>query len=100
MALIDDVKIRLRVKNTAFDTEITDLIEYAEQDLLASGMKQSVIDAFILDPDSDKLVKECVVTYVKANFGYNNPDRDGLKESYQMIKTDLLLDQDYYEDVV
>ena len=38
MAMLDDVKIALRVSHTALNSEITDLIAAARQDLILSGI--------------------------------------------------------------
>src|SRR6056297_2564997 len=100
MALIDDVKLRLRLSNTAFDQEVTDLIEDAKADLQSSGVKQAVIDEFEADPDTHPMIKSAVTTYVKAHFGYYNDDREGLIESYMMRKKKLNLDKDLKEVVV
>ena len=97
MALIDDVKIRLRLSNTAYDTEVNDLIEDSKADLLTSGLKQTKMNDFDLDPDSEPLIKNAIIFYVKAMFGYDNDDADGLKKSYIMRKQKLLLDKDYKE---
>jgi hypothetical protein len=100
VTLIADVKTRLRLINDAFDQEVTDLIEDAKADLVAAGMKASIITDFEADPDTDPLIKNAIAFYVKAHFGYNNDDREGLIESYEMRKQKLLLDEDYQEVVV
>lgn len=91
MALIDDVKICLRISssNTAYDTEINDLINTAITDLKLSGVTaESAVD-------TDILVKRAITVYVKANFGWNNPDSEKLQLSYQMLKQHMSLSSDY-----
>ena len=80
MALINDVKMALRVTTTAFDSEITDLINAAVADLGIAGVE--AIDT------ADALVKRAVITYCRANFG--TPDEyDRLKASYDEQKAQL-----------
>ena len=91
MALIDDVKTYLRIStaNTAYNTEITDLIAAAIADLKLSGVTAEKA------VDTDTLIKRAIVTYVKANFGWNNPDAERLQQSYDMLKQHLTLSADY-----
>lgn len=90
MAILDDVKLALRISSTAFDAEINDLIAGARQDLILSG----IISIKAAD-DSDPLIKRAIVTYCKANFGYDNPDADRLNKSYDLLKNHLSLAYDY-----
>jgi len=87
MAILDDVKISLRISNTAYNTEINDLIAACKADLTLSGVNTT--------DDTDTLIKRCIMTYVKANFGYNNPDADRLKEAYESLKMHLALTEGY-----
>lgn len=89
MALLDDVKLSLRISNTAYDSEITDLINAAKADLGLSG----VLDEHILDTDT--IIKRAIITYCKANFGFNNPDAERLQNSYNMLKAHMSLSADY-----
>lgn len=93
MALLDDVKIALRISaaNNSFDTEINDLISAAQRDLLVAGIK--VADT------SDPLIKRAIVTYAKAHFGYDNPDADRLLKAYEMLKMHLMLSTEYNSEV-
>lgn len=97
MALLDDAKVFLRLSNVAFDIEVTSLIEDAKADLLEANLKISKMTAFEANPDDEPLIKMAVMFYCKANFGYNNKDRKGLQESYEMRKEKLLLITDYQE---
>lgn len=54
----------LRISNTAFDSEITDLVSAARDDLVLGG----VIPPRAQD-ESDMLIKRAIGTYVKAEFG-------------------------------
>jgi len=102
MSLLTDVKDVLRISTSVanFDTEINDLIDYAQDDLVVAGVLQSKIDAFVANPDSDKIIKSAVKTYVKANFGWNNPDKEDFQNSYDMQKMRMTLTQQYTVEVV
>ncbi len=92
MALIDDIKTALRISNTAFDSEINDLISAAQSDLKLSGVLESKVN-----DDTDPLIKRAIIIYIKANFGWNNPDAEKLQHSYNMLKIHLALSQEYAE---
>lgn len=88
--LLDDVKVAMRIRTEAFDGELLDLIGAAQADLELSGV----------DPDKaqdteDPLIKRAVITYVKAHFGWDNPDHDRLLRAYDMLKAHLTLSQEY-----
>lgn len=92
MALIDDVKQALRVSGATFNTEITDLIESAKRDLAISGINiDKEISVGVIDP----LLKKAIITYCKANFGYDNPDSEKLMESYRSLEIHMALSEDY-----
>jgi len=90
MALIDRVKTSLRVSASAFDDEISDLIAAARQDLILSG----VLSAKAND-ETDALMTRAITVYVKAHFGYDNPDHERLLTAYDMLKSHLTLAGDY-----
>ena len=87
MAILDDVKLSLRITSTAYNTEINDLISACKADLTLSGINTT--------DDTDTLIKRCIMSYVKAHFGYNNPDSDRLKEAYDSLKRHLALTESY-----
>ena len=87
MAILDDVKISLRITSTAYNTEINDLISACKADLSLSGINTT--------DDTDTLIKRCIMSYVKAYYGYNNPDADRLIEAYESLKRHLALTQSY-----
>lgn len=89
MAFLDDVKKALRVTVTDFNGEIGDLISAAKADLSLSGVD---VDKVL---DSDPLIRRAVITYCKANFGYDNPDADRLTAAYYKLKQHLTLSEDY-----
>ena len=87
--ILIDCKTALRISSatTAYDTEVTDLISSAKADLALSGV--------LVASDTDTLIKRAILTYVKANFGWNNPDAEKLQQSYEMLKNHLALSTEY-----
>lgn len=92
MAILDDAKQRMRISagNSTFDDELNDLIAEAQDDLKLSGVTAAKAD----DP-TDSLIKRAIITYVKANFGWDNPDAERLQASYEMIRSHLCLSAEY-----
>jgi hypothetical protein len=86
MALLDDVKLALRMKNIAFDTEITPIIDACKIDLKLAGVNIIV--------ETDPLIQRAVVLYAKANFG-SNPDSEKYQKSYDLLKCSLAVAGDY-----
>jgi len=88
--LLDDAKLAIRMKSNTFDTEITDLLEAARLELIQAG-----ISSEIAKKDDDPLIKRALITYVKANFGFDNPDYEKFAESFISQKRALSLSGDY-----
>ena len=80
----------LRITHNSFDGEITDLINAARTDLLDDGILPEKVN----DPN-DALIKRAIVSYVKAEFGIDNPDAEKYRSGYQSLKTHLMLSVDY-----
>lgn len=80
MALLDDVKMALRIKTNAYDTELTNKIQAARLDLGVAGV--------VVPSEIDALVEEAIITYCKMNFGLPE-DADRLKRAYDEQKAQL-----------
>lgn len=81
MAMLDDVKVALRITTNAYDTELNTLIDSAKLDMGVAGVVvPSVLDA---------LVTRAVVTYCKMSFGIPE-DYDRLKKAYDEQKAQLV----------
>lgn len=88
--LLKYCKLLLRQATTdAFDEEIKSLIDACFLDLKISGVGEV----------EDELIKRAVGIYVKAHFGSENPDRDGLIECYRSLKIHLALSQKYGDEL-
>lgn len=87
MALIDDVKMALRVSTTAYDNELNDLIDSAKIDLGIAGVEI---------PENDAVINTAIKTYCKMNFGTPNPSNwEYLKKSYDEQKAQLSTSSSY-----
>ena len=81
MATLDKVKMGLRIKTTAYDEELADLITAAKLDLGIAGVEvQSTLD---------EIVTRAIITYCKMSFGLPE-DYDRLKKSYDEQKAQLV----------
>jgi len=90
MALLDSVKLSLRIKNAAFDTdELAPMIAACKIDLGLAGIK--VIE------DTDPLIQRAVILYAKANFGLDNENSEKYQKSYDTIKNQLSVAPEYNE---
>ena len=78
--MLDQVKMALRIKTTAYDSELTYLIAAAKLDLGIAGV--------VLPEEMDELVTRAIITYCKLSFGIPE-DYDRLKVSYDEQKAQL-----------
>lgn len=85
--MLESIKLALRIKSSAFDTEINDLIESAKLDLKISGIVN--VD------ETDPLIIQAIKTYCKANFALDNKDSERYQASYDSLKQHLSLCGDY-----
>ena len=92
MALIDDIKVSLRVVSPKFDSEVEMLIGAALYDMERVGVNPALLE---LDENGDlakgnKYVKMAVTTYCKAGFGYDNSEAARFDGAYKLIVNNLL----------
>ena len=78
---LDKVKMALRITTTAYDSELTDLIEAAKHDMGIAGV--------LLPSSLDELCDRAIITYCKMHFGLPE-DADRLKRSYDEQKAQLV----------
>ena len=74
------VKLALRITTTAYDSEITGLINAALKDMGIAGITNN--------DDTDALILRAIITYCRLNFGQPD-DYDRLKRSYDEQKAQL-----------
>lgn len=78
--MLNKVKMALRIVTNSYDSELTDLIEAAKQDLGIAGV--------IVPSELDAIVTRAIITYCKMLFGLPD-DYDKLKASYDEQKAQL-----------
>jgi len=78
--MLEQVKLALRISTTAYDSELTYLIDAAKLDLGIAGV--------VLPDELDALVQRAIITYCKMSFGLPE-DYDRLKKSYDEQKAQL-----------
>ena len=78
--MLDQVKMALRIKTNAYDSELNGLIDAATLDLGVAGV--------IVPDELDALVSRAIITYCKMSFGLPE-DYDRLKMSYDEQKAQL-----------
>ena len=81
MATLDKVKMGLRIKTSAYDEELTDLIAAAQTDLGIAGV--------VVPSTLDEIVTRAITTYCKMSFGLPE-DYERLKRSYDEQKAQLV----------
>lgn len=86
--MLEKVKLALRIKSQAFDSEIEDLIAAALADLGLAGVTAAQ------ELEADPLITRAVVTYCRTNFG-EPEDYDRMKKSYDEQKAQLSMATGY-----
>ena len=85
MAMIDDVRLALRLTTIVYDSELTGLMSAALADLGVAGV---IVPAAPSDPYADPLIHKAVITYCKKEFG-SPADYDRLNAAYKEMKAQL-----------
>lgn len=91
--LLNKVKTSLRLKNSAFDDEISDLISAAQSDLKNSGINDEVVDSV-----DDPLIIRAIIIYCHYNFGLENKDYERYSQMYHSLVNHLHMSQGYRVD--
>lgn len=86
--MLEKVKLALRIKSAAFDSEIEDLIAAALADLGLAGVTAAQ------EMEADPLITRAVVTYCRVNFGEPD-DYERMKKSYDEQKAQLSMATGY-----
>lgn len=89
MALIDDIKVSLRITTDAFNAEVQMLIDSALYDMERTGVNPALL-ALENGVLANAFVKNAVTAYCKAHFGYDNSEAERFDDSYRRIVCDLL----------
>lgn len=87
---LTSVRQYMRLTTKAHDSEIKDLINAARADLVLGGVDRSKAE-----DEADPLILRAVATYVKAEFGLDNPDAEKYRASYKEQRNGLTLSDAY-----
>lgn len=92
--MLELVKKAVRITNSHFDDELKLEIESCKLDLINSGVAKSLII------NENPLIKQAIILYCKANFGFDNQEADRFARSYELLKTSLtfLTDDDFSKE--
>ena len=85
------VAVRSTVVDDELDTELNDLILAARADLKIFGLVDKS------DSNDNALITQAVLLYVKANWGYDNPDAERFGALYQQLKDKLSVSTQYLQ---
>lgn len=82
--------LRITANDTVINSEIETLIRACQRDLIRNGITPSLV--YDLE---DSLIEMAVLTYLKAEFGLDNKNYDKFRSSYEQLRADLSLTDDY-----
>ena len=82
--------LRITTNDTVINSEIETLIRACQRDLIRNGITPSLV--YDLE---DSLIEMSVLTYLKAEFGLDNKNYDKFRSSYEQLRADLSLTDDY-----
>jgi urate oxidase len=89
---LSEAKVYLRLTGTDQDAEITDLLAAAVLDMKDKGVKVSLFTI------PDESIDRAIITFVKANFGYEDPViSEKLNASYESQVNRLCISTAYRE---
>lgn len=93
--LFDKAKVAVRstLVDEELDAELNDLILAARDDLRLFGLVDRAGES---SEDDTSLIVQAVLLYVKANWGYDNPDAQRFGELYQQLKDKLSVSTQYF----
>lgn len=86
MALLDEIKTVLRIKGSAYDSEVAMHIAAALADMKRVGISEDML----AEEDLAALPKQAVAMFVKSRFGYDNDEASRFEEAYRQTVVDLL----------
>ena len=88
--MLEEAKKILRLFTDVYDGEITDLINACKVDLRLAGV--------INIDEGDPLIKRAILTYAKANFGFDD-NSESFQRRYDALKLQLRESGEYNKEV-
>ena len=83
-SMLEELRLSLRISGDMYDREILTLAESAFQDMERVGVNEDYIQ------ELSSRVRNAVICYVKAHFGYDNSEANRFNTSYRQIVIDML----------
>ena len=84
MAILDDVKLALRITHTKLDDDLSAKIEAAKNELVALGVEPSVVES-----ENDPLVLEAIKTYMQYKYTRDDKEMENYYNSW-VVQVDKL----------
>ena len=82
MALLDDVKLALRISHNLLDNEIADVITSARQEMVRAGVNANVVSGKAADYPAE-LIEKAIKTYALEYYTRDTKEKEGYSESFQ-----------------
>lgn len=94
--LFDKAKVAVRstFDDVELDNELNDLIVAARDDLRVFGLVDKAHSSY---GDDSSLVTQAVLLYVKAHWGYDNPDAERFGALYDELKNKLSVSSQFLQ---
>jgi hypothetical protein len=96
VTLLADVKTALRLSASAYDDEVSDLIEAAQEALVMGGVSADAAAA--ATPAAP--VKLAIILYCKAHFGLDNADSEKYERSFWLATGRLVMSSEYQQPLL
>lgn len=85
--------LRITTEDEVINTEIKTLIKSCRQDLIRNGITSNMANN-----EEDGLITAAVLLYLKAEFGLDNKNHEKYRSSYETLRTELALTDDYVSE--
>ena len=86
--------LRIAANDNVINNEITTLIKACQKDLIKNGITPTMAAKI----ETDSLIKMAVLLYLKAEFGLDNKNYEKFRTSYETLRTELALTDEYIND--
>lgn len=92
---LEEIRVSVRISSKSLDNELKSLIQSARLDLSLVGISNKKIN-----DETDNLIKNAIINYVRSEFGIDNKDSEKYRNSYEMLKTKMSFSQEYISEDV
>ncbi len=86
--------LRITINDTVINSEITTLIKACQKDLIKNGITSTKAN-----DTEDSLIKMAILLYLKAEYGLDNKNYEKFHASYEQLKIELSLTDEYTSEV-